>query len=118
MADKLATLTILATEAESDLLSAHLSEGQVRVLVSSIEQLLVGTPAALTGTLMLEYAQEYPGVNFKPVKDYLDNDIVFDADSQIGVPYVTFKDLRFASSSAEASNRSIDLLAKLRMPSS
>jgi len=115
--EKLAVLTIPNGGTESDALSDHLSKGQMNVL-GALEQLSVAAPATLTGIVTVEVAQEYPGTTWRELQDYLNNPMTVEAGADVGIPYVTWRDLRLVSGGAEAAAREFTVRGKLAYPGS
>lgn len=111
--DVVGSLTIANGGSTSGLLSSVLSEGQMKVLGSAAALSIKG-PAALTGAVTVEVAQEYPGTSWTKLQR-AGSDVAIGAADTVDIENPMFRDLRLVSAGTEGAERVFGLMAKLHV---
>lgn len=105
------TLTILAGQTDSGLLSALLTEGQRKVLFGSAVDIVVFAPAALTGTVNPQFSPSEGGT--METLQSGGSDVTLPAAKATSIGNFSARDMRIHSGSAEAADRAFIIRAVL-----
>lgn len=99
-------ITISSGQTTSVALSTLLSEGQIKVLFGGAVDMIVYAPAALTGTVTVQYSpKSSPAAGDWKTVQVSGSDLTFPAAKATSVFPISARDLRFVSSGAEGADR-------------